>query len=114
VGGRRDHAVPRGEEQRLGGRLPRARQLAVWLDPFVELRAPQILNLRRDPFERALDDSNTYCDWMIDRIFMIVPAPEVGAAAIEEFKQLSPRQKPASLSLDRVLDRLRSGAGGES
>ena len=30
----------------------RAHQLALWLEPFVELRAPKIVNLRRDPFER--------------------------------------------------------------
>ena len=52
----------------------RAKQLALWVEPFVELRAPKIFNLRRDPFERALDDSNTYWDWMIDHVFMVVPA----------------------------------------
>ena len=59
----------------------RAHQLALWLEPFVELRAPKIVNLRRDPFERALTDSNTYYDWMIDRIYMIVPAQAVVAEA---------------------------------
>jgi len=33
----------------------RARRLTIWLDPFVELRAPKIVNLRRDPFERVLE-----------------------------------------------------------
>ena len=31
----------------------RAHQLALWAEPFVELRVPKIFNLRRDPFERA-------------------------------------------------------------
>ena len=32
-------------------------------------------NLRLShPFERALDYSNTYYYWMIDRIYMVVPA----------------------------------------
>ena len=92
----------------------RAHQLALWLEPFVELRAPKIVNLRRDPFERALTDSNTYYDWMIDRIYMVVPAQAVVAEAIAELKEFPPRQKPASFSLDRVLEMLQSGAGGES
>jgi arylsulfatase len=28
----------------------RARQLLVWLEPFVTLRAPKIFNLQTDPF----------------------------------------------------------------
>jgi arylsulfatase A-like enzyme len=92
----------------------RAHQLALWLEPFVELRAPKILNLRRDPFERSLTDSNTYYDWMIDRIFMIVPAQAVVAEAIQELAEFPPRQKPASFSLARVLEKLQEVAGSQS
>ena len=34
--------------------------MRVWVEPFVKLRLPKIFNLRRDPFERAEDNSNTY------------------------------------------------------
>ena len=43
----------------------RAKQLQCWLEPFVPLRAPKMFHLRRDPFERADENSNTYCDWYI-------------------------------------------------
>jgi len=92
----------------------RAHQLALWLEPFVELRAPKVVNLRRDPFERSLTDSNTYYDWMIDRIYMIVPAQAAVAQAIQEFAEFPPRQKPASFNLDRILEKLREGAGSQS
>ena len=36
-----------------------AENLRVWQQPFVQLRLPDIIHLRRDPFERALDNSNT-------------------------------------------------------
>ena len=52
----------------------RAKTLALWAEPFVELRVPKIFNLRRDPFERADENSNTYWDWMIDHAFLLVPA----------------------------------------
>ena len=39
-----------------------------WAEPFVKLRLPYIMNLRRDPFERAEFNSNTYLDWMVDHV----------------------------------------------
>ena len=41
----------------------RARQQAVWREPFVELRLPLIFDLRMDPYERAEEDSNVYNHW---------------------------------------------------
>jgi hypothetical protein len=38
----------------------RAKQLMCWFEPFVKLRAPKMFNLRRDPFERADENANTY------------------------------------------------------
>ena len=35
-------------------------QLGVWQEPFVQLRIPYLFNLRRDPFEKAQENSNTY------------------------------------------------------
>ena len=34
---------------------------------------PLIFNLRRDPYERAYRTSNTYYDWLIDRVFGAQP-----------------------------------------
>jgi len=84
----------------------RAKQLAIWIEPFVELRAPRIFNLRRDPFERAVDQSNTYFDWFMDRIYLVVPAQMEVAKAVQEFAEFPPRQKPASFNLDRILEQL--------
>ena len=47
----------------------RANQMRVWTEPFDKLRLPLIFNLRRDPFERAQYNSNTYYDWMINHAF---------------------------------------------
>ena len=40
----------------------RAKQLLCWFEPFVKLRVPKMFNLRRDPFERADEHSNTHWD----------------------------------------------------
>ncbi len=74
----------------------------------------KIVNLRRDPFERALTDSNTYWDWFLDRVYLVIPAQAVVAEAIQELREFPPRQKPASFNLDRVLEKLQEVAGSQS
>ena len=85
--------------------------LRVWMEPWVELRVPLILNLRRDPYERAPVTSNTYYDWMIDRVFLLVPAQAFVAEFLETFREYPPRQKPDSFSLDQVMEKLANPSG---
>jgi hypothetical protein len=85
--------------------------LAVWQEPFVELRMPKIFNLRTDPYERADTTSNTYYDWMLDHAFMLVPAQAYVGKFLATFEEYPPRQKAASFSLDQVMEKLESGGG---
>lgn len=89
----------------------RAKQLACWAEPFVHLRVPKIFNLRRDPFERADESSNTYYDWLLDHAFLMVPAQAYVAQLAQSFKAFPPRQKPSSFNLDRVLGQLEDASG---
>ena len=81
----------------------RADTMRQWAEPFVKLRLPYIMNLRRDPFERAEFNSNTYLDWMVDHVPQIVSDAGVVAEQIADFVKFPPRQKPASFNLDAVL-----------
>ena len=92
----------------------RAKTLALWAEPFVDLRIPRIFNLRRDPFELALDNANTFWDWEIDHAYMVVPAQAAVAAVIQDFIEFPPRQKPAAFNLDRVLEQLQQAGQGSS
>jgi arylsulfatase len=89
----------------------RARQLLCWFEPFVPLRVPKMFHLRRDPFERADENSNTYWDWLISHAYLMYGMQGLVAGQIESFLKFPPRQKPASFNLDRVLDRLKDAAG---
>ena len=84
----------------------RAKQMMCWLEPFVPLRAPKIFNLRRDPFERADENSNNYWDWWISHVYAVSAMQGVVAEQIEGFKQFPPRQKPAAFNLDAVLSKI--------
>jgi arylsulfatase len=64
---------------------------------------PHIFSLRRDPFERADFNSNTYWDWIVDHAPMLYLAQAVVAEQIAGFAKFPPRQKPASFNLDEVL-----------
>jgi arylsulfatase A-like enzyme len=81
----------------------RAKQMSAWIEPFVPLRIPHMFNLRRDPFERALENSNTYYDWLLSHAFLLYEMQAIVAGQIEEFAKYPPRQKPASFNLDAVL-----------
>ncbi len=80
--------------------------LRAWIEPFTPLRVPLVFNLRRDPYERSYRTSNTYYDWMIDRIYLLVPAQQYVGNFLETFEQFPPRQKAASFSLDQVMEKL--------
>jgi arylsulfatase A-like enzyme len=81
----------------------KANQLRVWMEPLDKLRVPLIFNLRRDPFERAQYNSNTYYDWMVSHAFLLYEMQALVAKQIEDFVKYPPRQKPASFNLDAVM-----------
>jgi arylsulfatase len=83
--------------------------IQVWMEPFVKLRVPKLFNLRTDPFERADITSNTYFDWMIDHIYLFVPAQQMVGQFLATFKEFPPRQKAASFTVDQVLAQLVEG-----
>jgi arylsulfatase len=87
--------------------------LRAWIEPWTPLRVPLITNLRRDPYERAHQTSNTYYDWMIDRVFFLVPAQQYVAGFLQTFKEFPPRQKPASFSIDQVMEMMTASTGSK-
>lgn len=82
-----------------------------WMEPFVPLRVPLIENLRRDPYERAEITSNTYYDWLLDRAYLLVPAQAYVGDFLGTFKEYPPRQKAASFSLEKVMEKLTTTTG---
>ena len=74
--------------------------LRIWAEPFTELRVPKLFNLRTDPYERADQTSNTYYDWLIDRVFLFVPAQAYVAEQLKTLVEFPQRQESASFNLD--------------
>ncbi len=95
-------------EQRVPGTL------MIWAEPLVELRVPKFFNLRTDPFERADITSNTYYDWMIDRVYLLYAAQSLVAQFLSTFVEYPPRMKPASFSVNQIMEKMNENIGGSS
>jgi arylsulfatase len=89
-----------------------AEGMAVWQQPFEELRAPLLTNLRADPFERAEYEGFGYNRWYAEHMFAFAPAGAYVAQWLQSFREFPPRQKPGSFNLDRVMEAVTHPQGG--
>ncbi len=90
----------------------RAKTMQLWAEPFVELRLPKIFHLRRDPFERADENSNGYWNWVAEHVFVIYPMQALAAEQLQSFLEFPPRQEPGAFNLDGVLAKMQESTGG--
>jgi arylsulfatase len=88
----------------------RNRGIGVWREPFSKMRVPKLYNLRSDPFE-AGDDAILYDQWTVDHVFIQVPIQGLVAKWLETFRDFPPRSKPASFSVDRIVERFMPKTG---
>ena len=92
----------------------KAEGMKVSQEPFDELRAPILTNLRMDPFERARqEDAMGYQRWWIEHMFAIAPASAYVGQWLQSFKEFPPRQKPGSFNLSRVMEAVTAGSQGK-
>jgi arylsulfatase A-like enzyme len=89
-----------------------AHGLHVWIQPFEELRAPLLGNLRTDPFERAEYEGYGYNQWFAEHMFLFAPAGAYVGQWLQSFREFPPRQKPGSFNLDRVMEAVTKPQGG--
>jgi arylsulfatase len=89
----------------------RAKGMQVWAEPFVQLRIPKLFNLRRDPFERADENSNAYWNWVLEHMFVLYPAQALAAEQLQSFIEFPPRQDPASFNLEKVMKSVTDATG---
>ncbi|MCK4758800.1 MAG: sulfatase-like hydrolase/transferase, partial [Candidatus Aminicenantes bacterium] len=63
---------------------------------------PRTVNLRADPFEKGMHESELYIRWMADNMWLFVPAQEYIGQFLMTFKEF-PAVRGSSLSIDTVL-----------
>ena len=85
--------------------------LDIWGEPFTVRRVPLVYNLRMDPYERADVTSNTYWDWSIRKLYLLMAGQAIVGAFIATFKDYPPRQRPQSFSVDQIMEKLQQPTG---
>ncbi len=85
-----------------------------WSEPFIPLRVPFLFNLRRDPYERSQKTSNTYYDWVLDRVYLLLPAAEYVRNFMATFREFPPRMKADSFTLGDAVETIEEQAGSGS
>ncbi|HEV8505066.1 MAG TPA: sulfatase-like hydrolase/transferase, partial [Chitinophagaceae bacterium] len=85
-------------EQRMPGTM------ALWGEPFTQLRLVKFYNLFQDPFERADITSNTYWDWMMNHVPIMYMGMEHVSAFAESFKDFPPRAFPPSFNPANIIE----------
>ncbi len=90
----------------------RAQTFQLWREPFTELRIPLLFHLRRDPFEKAQHNSNTYHDWFLDRPYVIVPMQQLAGKFLMTMQEYPPSQTPGSFNLEKVQKMIEEAARG--
>ena len=92
------------EEQRAPGTL------RIWAEPFTKLRVPKLFDLHADPYERADVTSNTYYDWFISQTYLMYAAQAGVEKFLATFKEFPPRQRPASFTIDQIMQQFQDAA----
>ncbi|MBP2312633.1 hypothetical protein J2852_001946 [Azospirillum soli] len=80
--------------------------LRIWAEPFTPLRLPKLFDLRADPYERADITSNTYYDWLVSQPYIIFAGQTEVAKFLETFREFPPRQRPASFTVDQIIEKM--------
>jgi arylsulfatase len=84
-----------------------------WQGQFTKLRAPNLYDLRADPFESG-PESVYFAGWQIARTFLIVPAQAVVAKMLESFKEFPPRAKAASFTVSDAMEKITTAAPNQN
>jgi arylsulfatase A-like enzyme len=72
--------------------------MQAWMKGQTPRKAPLIIDLRADPFESMPEESSYYDDWLIRRMFAMVPVKELVAKHAATFQAFPPRQESGSFT----------------
>lgn len=93
--------------------IQQATGMDVWRMPMTTLRTPLIIDLKSDPFEYSWDGSAYWEEWVMKHAYLLLPAVAKVGAYLGTYREFPPRQKPASFSIDQVINKLESTTKGK-
>jgi arylsulfatase A-like enzyme len=84
----------------------------VWKNPYTPLGWPSMVNLRSDPFERAMHESIGWGQWSTKRMYALSAAAYVATDFMKTFLDYPQRQQPGSFSTDAIMKQLEAARAG--
>lgn len=87
--------------------------MKVWRFPLTNLRAPLMIDLKSDPYEYSWDNSAYWEKWAAEHTFLVLPAVAKVSTYLKTYKDFPPRQRPASFSIDQVIEKLEASTSGK-
>ncbi len=105
-------AAVRYDEMKVHFMIQEAHGFDVWKNPYTPQAWPSLVNLRADPFERAMDESIGYGLWATKRMYAISGAAVVTTEFLKTFLDYPPRQEPGSFNVDKIIENLETARSG--
>ncbi len=78
----------------------------VWKNPYTELGWPSLVDLRADPFERAMHESIGWGLWSTKRMYVLSGAAIIATDFLKTFLDFPQRQAPGSFNVDNIINQL--------
>lgn len=78
----------------------------VWKNPYTELGWPSLVDLRADPFERAMHESIGWGLWSTKRMYVLSGAAIIATDFLKTFLDFPQRQAPGSFNVDNIITQL--------
>ncbi len=73
-----------------------------WFGPKEKLNAPLLINIRRDPYEKAPDESGMYVNWMAKKMWAFGPAKMLLQKHVATFADYPPRNTSTSSNAEEM------------
>ena len=86
--------------------IQQATGMNVWRMPLTPVRAPIMIDLKTDPYENSWDGSAYWERFAMEHTYLVLPAVAKVSAYLATFREFPPRQRPASFSIDQVIEKI--------
>lgn len=83
-----------------------------WFGPKEKLGAPQLYNLRRDPYERGVDEGN-YMHFLERKMWAFGPAKRLVQHHLATFSAFPPRKESARSNAKQLKEQIREDTSGQ-
>ena len=77
-----------------------------WFGPKTKLGAPLLFNLRRDPYEKAAEESLMYGNWLGKKMWAFGPTRRLFQKHLASFQEFPPRRPSAVSNAAEVLEEM--------